>query len=181
MRPWRAVALGWTADVEDDLGDPAALRVFVPAIMGAGLLASLAVLATDLARAVRPGRRAARRRAVLQRRALGLVVPLAEAIGAPPPSLAPLRRRLRSRTFYGGLFVVAVTLSLYVAIGSTANYLRPGGYLEGVLWVEVLAISTSLLFLALGLVALAVALRYPLPPAWARRVIDNSPLGVLQE
>ena len=181
MSPWRAVALGWTADLEDDLGDPAALRVFVPAIMGAGILASLAVLATDLARAIRPRRRAARRRAFLQRRALALVAPLAQAIGAPPPSLAPLRRGLRSRRFYGGLFVLAVTLSLYVAIGSTANYLRPGGYLEGVLWVEVLAISASLFFLAVGVVALAVALRHPVPPRWTNPVIDNTPLGLLRE
>ncbi len=177
MRPWRALALGWTCDLEDDLGDPATLPVFVPAIMGAGILASLAVLAADLARALRPRTRAARRRAVLQSRALVLVVPLAEAIGVSPPPLAPLRRRLRTRKFYVCLFVVSVTLSLYVAIGSTANYLRAGGYVEGVLWLEVLAISASVFFLALGVVALAVALRHPLPPKWARAVIDNSPFG----
>lgn len=179
--PWRARALRWTADVEDDLGDPVAMRVFVPSIMGAGILASLAVLAADAVRALDPRRRGARRRAELQRRALTLVVPLAEAIGVSAPAPLRLRRRLRSRRFYAVLFVLSVTLSLYVAIGSTANYLRPGGYLEGVLWIEVLALSASLFFLGLGVVALAVALRHPVPPRWAWAVIDHSPLGRLPD
>jgi hypothetical protein len=178
---WRARVLRWTADVEDDLGDPAALRVFVPSIMGAGILASVAVLVADAVRALDPRRRGARRRAELQRRALTLVVPLAEAIGVPPPSLPALRRRLRSRRFYGGLFVLSVSLSLYVAIGSTANYLRRGGYLEGVLWIELVALSASLFFFGLGVIALAVALRHPVTPRWARAVIDHSPLGTLPD
>lgn len=179
--PWRARVLRWTDEVEDDVGDPAALNVFVPSIMGAGILASLAVLVADAVRALDPRRRGARRRVDLQRRALTLVVPLAEAIGVSRPEPPRLRRRLRSRRFYAVLFVLSVTLSLYVAIGSTANYLRPGGYLEAVLWVEVLALSASLFFLGLGVVALAVVVRHPVPPRWARAVIDHSPLGALPD
>jgi hypothetical protein len=181
VRPWRELVLGWSSDLEDDLGDPDALRIFVPSIMGAGILASGAVLVADAVRALNPRRRAARRRAVVQRRARGLVLPLAEAIGVPPPSLALPRRRLRSRRFYASLCIVSVALSTYVAIGSTANYLRDGGYVEGVLWLEVGALSASLFFLGVGVVALAIALRHPAPPGWARTVIDHSPLGVLQE
>lgn len=179
--PWRARALGWAADVEDDLGDPVALRVFVPSIMGAGILVSLAVLVGDLVRTLSPRARPARRRARQRRRALALVVPLAEALGLPPPSLPSPRRRLRTRRFYGALFVVSVTLSLYVAIGSTANYLRPGGYLEGVVWMQVLAMSASLFFFGIGVAAFAIALRYPAVPRWAQAVVDHSPLGVLEE
>ena len=181
MRPWRELVLGWSADLEDDLGDPGALRVFVPSIMGAGILASVAVLVADAVRALNPSRRAAHRRAVAQRRALSLVLPLAEAIGVPPPSLAPRRRRLRSRRFYAALGIVSVALSTYVAIGSTANYLRAGGYVGGVLWLEVCALSAALFFLGVGVVALAIALRHPVPPGWARAVIDHSPLGMLEE
>lgn len=177
MTPWRALALRWTFEVEDDLGDPAGLRVFVPSIMGAGILASLAVLVADAVRALDPRTRAARRRTELQRRALTLVRPVAEAIGVPPPSLPPLRRRLRSRRFYADLSLFSVSFSVYVAIGSTANYLRPGGYLEGVLWVQVVAVAASVFFFRLGVVAAVVALRHPVPPRWARAVIDHSPLG----
>jgi hypothetical protein len=182
VRPWRELVLGWTADIEDDLGDPGALPIFVPSIMGAGILASVAVLVADAVRALNPRRRVARRRGVVRRRALGLVLPLAEAIGVPPPSLAPpRRRRLRSRRFYASLCIVSVALSTYVAIGSTANYLRAGGYVEGVLWLEVCALSTSLFFFGVGVVASAIALRHPVPPGWARAVIDHSPLGMLEE
>jgi hypothetical protein len=177
--PWRSRVLRWTADVEDDLGDPAVMRVFVPSIMGAGILASLAVLVADAVRALDPRRRGGRRHADVQRRARALILPLAQAIGVPPPSLPRVRRQLRSRRLYAVLSVVSVTLALYVAIGSTANYLRAGGYVEGVLWIEVLALSASLFFLGLGVVALAVALRHPVPPRWARAVIDHSPLGRL--
>ncbi len=181
MTPWSARALEWTADLEDDLADPATLRVFVPSIMGAGILASVAVLLADAVRAVNPRRRAARRQAGLRRRALALVVPLAEAIGVPPPSLPPLRRRLRSRRCYAGVALVSVSLSIYIAIGSTENYLRAGGYLEGVLWVEVLALSAAAFFFVLGVLASVVALRHPRPPGWMRTVVDHTPLGVLPE
>ncbi len=177
MRSWRKVVLGLTSDLEDDLGDAGALPIFVPSIMGAGILASVAVLAADGLRAVSPRRRAARRQALIRRRAVGLVLPLAEAIGVAPPSLAPPRRRLRNRRFYAALSIVFIALSAYVAIGSTANYLRAGGYVEGVLWLEVCALATSVFFLGLAVVASAIALRYPVPPGWTRAVIDHSPLG----
>ncbi len=180
MRPWRARMLGWTAELEDDLGDPGGLRIFVPSIMGAGILASVAVLVADAVRALNPRRKPARRRAVVQRRALGLVLPLAEAIGVSPPLLAPPRRRLRSRRFYAAASVVSIALSVYVAVGSTANYLRAGGYVEGVLWLEVCALSASVFFLGVGLVTSAIAFRHPVPPGWTRAVIDHSPLGVFE-
>jgi hypothetical protein len=180
MTPWRERALRWTAEMEDDLGDSGTLQVFVPSIMGAGILVSLAVLVADLFRVLNPRANPARRRALMRRRALPLVVPLAAALGLPAPELPRLRRRLRSRRFYLALFAVSVTLSLYVAIGSTANYLRAGGYVEGVLWLEVVAMSASLFFLGVGVAAVAVALRYPLAPGWARAVVDHSPLGALE-
>jgi hypothetical protein len=92
-----------------------------------------------------------------------------------------VRRRLRTRRFYAALFVVSATLSLYVAVGSTANYRRSGGYLEGVVWMQVLAMSASLFFLGIGVVALAVVVGYPAGPWWAHAVVDHSPLGVREE
>ncbi len=178
MSRWRVRQLGWVADVEDDLTGES-LRVFVPSIMGAGILASLAILLVDCVRALNPRRTAARRRVQVGREALRLVAPVAEAVGMPIPAPPTLRRRLRSRRAYTAVFLVATTIALYVAIGSTANFLRPGGYLEGVVWVQAVATAASLLFVAIGLVALVLALRYPAAPAWAQVVVDHTPLGAL--
>jgi hypothetical protein len=170
-------ALAWTARLEDDAGDLDARRVFVPSMMGVGILLSLAVLASDALRALGPGRARARQLARRRRRAVALVAPMADAVGMPAPFITSARRRLRPRWTYVALFVGGVSLSLYVAIGSTANYRRPGGYLEGVLWVELVAIASSLLFMTLGLAGLAIARRYPLVPHWARPAVEHTPFG----
>lgn len=180
MSSWRTRALRSTADLEDDIGG-GTMHVFVPSIMGVGILASLAILVADGLRALSPRRSAARRRALARRRAVAMVAPLAAAIGLPPPTLPPERRQLRSRRSYAALSVLSVGMSLYVAVGSTANYQRSGGYLEGVVWMQVLAMSASLFFLGIGVVAIAVALRYPAGPRWAHAVVDHSPLGVREE
>ncbi|MGH9279888.1 MAG: hypothetical protein ACRD12_17545 [Acidimicrobiales bacterium] len=180
MIPWKARALGWTDDIEQDLGGGESMSVFVPSIMGVGILASLAILIVDALRVVNPRNRAGRRRLLVRRRAVRLVAPAAAAIGAPAPPPPSMRRRMRSRRTYAILFVVATATSLYVAIGSTANYLRPGGYLEGVLWMQLLASAGSALFLGIGVVALALAVRYPRGPRWARAIVDHTPLGVLE-
>ncbi|MGQ0804159.1 MAG: hypothetical protein ACT4PI_09895 [Actinomycetota bacterium] len=156
------------------------MRIFVPSIMGAGIVVSVAILLGDLGRSLAPNAAKARRRAVVRRRALALVAPIATAIGAPPPAVPVARRRLRRRGFYAVLFAVSTGLSVYVALGSTFNFRRRGGYLEGVIWVEALALSFSAVCLAVGVVALTVALRYPLVPKWVRPLIDRTPLGVRQ-
>jgi hypothetical protein len=177
MRSGAASILRWTATIEDDTGDNDAHRVFVPSMMGVGILVSLGVLASDALRALTPSRTRARAQAGRRRRAEALVAPLAEAVGLPPPLTASNRRRLRARWVYVALFVGGVSLSLYVGIGSTANYLRTGGYLEGVVWVEAIAVASSLFFMALGVLALAIAWSYPVVPRRIRRIVDRTPLG----
>lgn len=179
MSTWRARPLGWVADVEDDVAGADVLHVFVPSIMGVGILASLAILLVDGVRALDPRRTAARRRISVRRQAGDLVGPVAAAAGVPLPPPPAVRRRLRKRRTYIAVFVVSTATALYVAIGSTANYLRPGGYLEGVVWVQAVASVASMLFLAGGVVALVLAARYPAAPRWARAIVDHSPFGVL--
>lgn len=176
MRDPREQVLAWTVDVEDDLADPDRLHVFVPSIMGAGLLVSLAILVGDLRRAV-AGSGGSRQRLRTRRAARALVVPMAGAVGVELPPVRPPRRRLRSRAFYVITFVVEVTLALYVAIGSTLNYVREDGYLEGVHWVQAVALLSSAFFLAVGVSTLVIAWCYPSVPRALRAVIDRSPLG----
>ncbi|MEX2586690.1 MAG: hypothetical protein WD602_01680 [Actinomycetota bacterium] len=176
MIPLRARMLGWSADLEDDLAgsDP---KVFVPSIMGAGVLISLGVLFADLQRLVGVG--AARRRNLARRRATVMVAPIAEALNIPAPSLPPVLRKLREREFYVWLFVLSTGFALYVAIGSTANYLGDRSPFSGVLWMEVLALSVSAVALVVGFLGFGVARRYPRIPKWARRSVERTPLGSL--
>lgn len=173
MRAPESAALEWLSLLEDDLLGQDHVAVFVPSIMGAGILVSLGIVAADAARlASRSGHRARRRAA---RRAAALVAPLATAAGRPPPT--PPSRALRSRRFYAALFIVATAFALYVSIGSTANYLRSHGPFSGVVWMEALAMTASILALLVGLVSLAVAIRYTHLPRWTRRLVERSPLG----
>lgn len=175
---WRVRVLRWTADLEDDLADPGRLRVFVPSLMGAGILVSFGLVVTDLARRMRGRGGAARRRRTVHQRALRRAAPMFEAAGVPPPRLPGIRRRLRRRSAYGLIFTVAATLGLYVAVGSTDNYLTDRGPFGGEVWMQLVATAASGLFLAVAAVSFAVLVGYPRVPRWARWAIDRSVLGV---
>lgn len=170
----RSRLLRWTADVEDDLAGPDRLRVFVPTVMGAGLLVSLVILLGDVVRRVRPDRTGRRR---IQQRAIALVTPVARAIGAPPPSLGPIRYRLRSTRAYLVISAASLGASLYVAIGSAFNYNRRGGYLAGIEWVLALALVASAVLLGLAVVAATIAARAPAAARWTRPFIEHTLLG----
>lgn len=176
---YRSRIIHWTADVEDDLARPDRLRVFVPSVMGVGLLVSLAILFGDLVRRVLPD--STRRRRRMQQRAIALVTPVAQSIGVPAPILGPIGYRRRSRRAYFAIAAACLAGSLYVAIGSAFNYTRPGGYVAGVVWVLVLALIASAMLFTLAVVAATLALRATAPPNWTRPVIEHTLLGARDE
>jgi len=176
----RARLMIWTADLEDDLVDPGRTHVFVPSVMGAGILVSLGILLGDLRRALFGKAGMARRDIRVRRAAHALVVPVAAAIGAELPPPPRVRLRLRSRWVYAELSVVTLILALYIGIGSTENYTNRGGYIEGVVWIEALALGVTFFFLALTGVMAVIAVRYPVVPRLFRPVIDHTPLGVIE-
>lgn len=163
-----------TADILAALRDERG--IFVPSVMGAGILMSLALVISDALRriGILGGPRA--RRAAARRRAARLVAPAARAVAEEPPE-EPLRRRLRTRGAYTAIFVAAVAFSLYVGIGSTFNYLRAFGPFSGEAWMQALAISVATLAFGIGVVGAVTALRYRDVPPWARAIIDRTPLG----
>lgn len=154
------------------------IAVFVPSLMGVGLLVSVGIVVADLARRFLPGT-AARRLRARHRRALALVTPLADALGRAPPELPPMSRTKRHRLTYIVVAFVAAALSVYVSVGATANYLREGGYVEGLLWLEVLSLAASTAFLMVSAVAVLVVLRYDSLPRWTSRLVRATPLGAL--
>lgn len=175
----REHVLSWMDDLEEDLTDAGSAKVFVPSIMGAGIIVSVGVLLGDLRRLVAAEAGRARHRLRVARRAVEMVVPIAGAAGVSLPQRPTMRRRLRTRTFYFVTFVASFSLSIYVGVGSTFNYLRAFGPFSHKVWMESLAISVSVAFFVTALIAGSIALRYRSAPRWARVAIDRSLLGAI--
>jgi undecaprenyl-diphosphatase len=154
------------------------IAVFVPSLMGVGLVISVGIVIADAARRLLPGT-AARRLQARHRRTVALVTPLAEAVGRVPPAVPRIQRIKRHRLTYVGVSAVAVALGAYVTVGSTANYLRPGGYVEGNEWLLVLSLVAAAIFVAVAVVAAVVALCYDDLPSWAAVLVGSTPVGAL--
>jgi membrane-associated phospholipid phosphatase len=140
--------------------------VFVPAIMSVGLVFWAVRQLLD----VRHRRRARARdkQAVVASRAVSA------RLGVGDDGERPFRAALHDRTVYFLLAAVLVSFGLYVAIGATANYGRPGSYVGDIGWLLAVSLGASALALAYGLLALTVFVTYPDPPPWARRALLRS-------
>lgn len=144
------------------------VAIFVPAIMSVGLAFWIVNELRDLARVGRE--RARRRRAALAAAA----IVARDAPGGPtqPPEALGLRPRpvyaVVALTFLGG--------AAYVFVGSTANFLRDGGYVADIGWL--LAVSTVLAAAGVlyGVAAASAWARYPAIPPLTRRLVVASPL-----
>ena len=147
--------------------DPFRLQVFVPAIMSAGLLFSLLTLVRDVF-AGRRGPGSHRRAAVA---ASAVVADVRRAVPSPG------EQGLRPRRFYLLAAIGAGAAAAYVGPGALLNYAHDDGYVSDIAWL----LGTSLLVAILAAGAAAVAatawLRWPAPPAWARRAISTTPLA----
>jgi hypothetical protein len=142
------------------------LNLFVPALMSVGIVFWLLSEVTEVMR----GRleRSRDRQANLAAAAVA-----DEVLGRPSGSVAGLRPRpvylLVGATLIGG--------AAYVFIGSFANFVRTGGYVEGRTWLLALAGAASTVAVIYGATALAVFARWPQPPAWTRGALMHTPLG----
>ncbi len=141
-----------------DLVDTTRLHVFVPAIMGVGLLFWLVGEARDLARASLDASRDK------QARIAGHTI--ARAVVGTDIDDRPEQRGLRSRPVYALLAVTLVGGAAYVSIGSIANYLRADGYVGDIAWLLSLALAVSAVALVLGVVAGVTFVTWPSPPTW---------------
>lgn len=143
------------------------VSIFVPAIMGVGLLFWVIGEIRDLAQSM--GDVSRDKRARLVGESIARNMPWPQADRPTPEQLG-----LRSRPVYVLLAVVLVSGAFYVAIGSTLNYTRPGGYVGDIAWLLALALVVSVVLFALGAVAAAVALWWPQPPSWTERLLVGS-------
>ncbi|MEW6153496.1 MAG: PEP/pyruvate-binding domain-containing protein [Actinomycetota bacterium] len=144
-----------------------ALHVFVPAVMGAGLLYSLLVLAREWTGRVL-GRH---RRQALVRAQARLVAD--EVLGGEEAAIAPDGSRA-TRTLLAVVGAVFLGFAVYVLPGATFNYLRPGGYISEIAWILAVALLLVVVVGTAGFVfGLSALGRRPLAPA-ARRVVQVS-------
>jgi hypothetical protein len=84
---------------------------------------------------------------------------------------------LRPRPVYLLATIALIGAAVYVAIGSAANFFKPGGYVVGIAWLLALASAVSTLAVVYAVTALTVYVTYPHPPPWARGILLRSPLG----
>ncbi|MEN9504727.1 MAG: hypothetical protein RI958_653, partial [Actinomycetota bacterium] len=143
------------------------VSIFVPAIMGVGLLFWIAGELRDLVRSF--GDASRDKRAQLVGDSIARTLPWSQ-----PGPVRPEQIGLRSRPVYAVLAVVLVGAGVYVAIGSTLNYAREDGYLSDIAWLVTVALLVAIILVSLGLVAAATAVRWPDPPAWCERLLVGS-------
>jgi len=141
------------------IGDDGLQRhgVFVPAVMSVGVLFSIATLLRDAFHWV--GGNSLERRTALN--AGATVSWLLDDPPRDPDDLGMLPRNaylVSALLFVGG--------SLYVAIGSIANFLRAGGYVRDIAWLLGLSLGLSIVLVFLGFVALVTFWYWPHPPSW---------------
>ena len=161
----RRVTEDWWSDADIDRA-----QIFVPAIMGAGVLVSMFTLVRD---ALHGRRRSGRdRRTALHARATAHFVRTAE----PPDAALPAG--LRHPLHYALLTLSAGGLAIYGARGATKNYTQAEGLFgAGVAWMYAV-----LLLVAGGLVVVSTTSAitvgtWPTPPRWQRPLLARTPLG----
>ena len=154
----------WFADSDVDNA-----HIFVPAIMGAGILISVLTLARDALHTRQWRGRA--RRVALEARAT------AHHVLAGEPANVALRAGVRPRASYLLSGVSSGALALYVGIGATANYLRTGGYVVGIVWLWALSLATTAVLGAVAVACLAAFVRWPELARWQLPLLAHTPLG----
>lgn len=142
--------------------------VFVPAIMGAGLVFSVAAVLRDVL--FRGSRTMQERRARIR----GAM--LAETIERPesPNVLSAARAAHRPSFVLAGL--VSCAFAVYIAVGTTGNFLRAEGYVNRIAWLwggSLVVVGVALYF---SVVCLVVAVRPEHPPFWVWSTLLQTPL-----
>ena len=149
--------------------EAAQFAIFVPVIMSAGLLVSIVTIVRD---ALHWSLRHRRRADCTRRAATSAEFVLSgQAVGEVGTGV------LRPRWFYLATAVAAGAGAAYIAVGATANYLRPGGYVSDIAWLWALAMLTSVLLLSVAALCLAVVVTWPRIPRVAYPLVLHGALA----
>jgi hypothetical protein len=154
------------------------LGVFIPGIMGAGILLSAIILVADAVRRLMPSG-SARRSAEVARGVDGLVVRAARAGDRPIDRRVGPWRDLRSRAFYGLLAVFTAMAAAVLINGGVAVYTGDGG-LAGNPWPLGWGVGVGATLGLVSIGAFIVAVIHQRLPSPIRRVVAGSPIGRLR-
>lgn len=143
--------------------------VIVPAVMGVGLLLSLATLVRDEVGRLRG--HAARNRQV---RALGHATAVAVLQGTDAARRD--HTGLRGRTPTATTAAVALAFAVYLVPGATWNFFNPVNPMRDLGWLWAVSMSAVVVAAAVGLVLARAALRWSDLPAASRPVLLAQPL-----
>lgn len=159
--------------VDDDPTE--SLHVFVPGLMGAGVLLSVGIMITDALHRLRGGRGARRQAELVAWFVASDVVRSVHREAQLDPAVG-----LRRRVTYVVNAALFLGLGVYGLIGSFWNYMNPvdDGWVEGIAWVWALSFVVVAGLLSLGGVLAFIAWRHPNVPSWARRFLARTPIGV---
>lgn len=155
--------------VDDDPTE--SLHVFVPGLMGAGVLLSVGIMITDALHRLRGGRGARRQAELVAWFAASDVVRSVHREAQLDPAVG-----LRRRVTYVVNAALFLGLGVYGLIGSFWNYMNPvdDGWVEGIAWVWALSFVVVAGLLSLGGVLAFIAWRHPNVPSWARRFLART-------
>jgi hypothetical protein len=143
------------------------LGLFVPAVMTVGLLFWLASGLSRIVRGV----------ATQSRHRRAAVAGAAVAARTAGTTIEVDRLGLRPRSTYGLTAVSLIGGSVYVAVGSAANFFNPTGYVRDIAWLLTLAVVVSVAALVYGVAAAALFVTWPDPPTFLRGALLRTPLG----
>lgn len=161
----RRVREDWWAQADVDRA-----QIFVPAIVGAGILVSAFTLVRDALQG--RAHRGRDRRTALQ------AVGAASFVRSAADPGAAAAAGLRPRVHYVLLALSAGALAVYGARGATKNYTQAAGRLgSGDAWMYTLLLLGSTVIAATAVASLVVAVRHPGVPRPARVLLVRTPLG----
>lgn len=158
-------------------GEPM-LAVFVPGLMGAGILVSGGILLADGIRKLMPNR-GVRRQVVVAQGVRGVVAGVARAAGLEVREGDLFQRDLRRRWAYLALSLGLLGVAAVIIRAGVAAFVHHGT-LHGNPWAIGLGLGLGIPFLLAGGLALTIAARYRRSPGSLLRPVRRTWLGRLR-
>jgi hypothetical protein len=157
------------------------LAVFIPGIMGAGIIVSIVMLVSDGLRRLVPVRGARARAVHIATRTQARVHDLVSVRTGEPPLPATVSRVPRPRAVSLALGALALAGAGAIMVGAVVVYRGHGSVWSGRGWPLGVGLALALPLGLAGLVLLSSGVLGPRRPGWLDRLARTEPLGVLPD